>query len=118
MLFSVELPVASTTRRFDRPWVYSWYRISAEFDELLGTVVLSPGVPNRYICMVGGVPSGGVFMFALLTWLPSGPPLAAVAAPSSAFSRTGSPPSASNEPAALVKLIGGLASQSWKLLAR
>ena len=24
MLFSVELPLASTTRRLDRPWVYSW----------------------------------------------------------------------------------------------
>src|SRR4051812_14416135 len=118
MLFSVELPVASTTRRLDRPWVYSWYRMSAESAELVGTVVLSPGVPNRYICMVGGVPSGGAFMFALLTWFASGPPAAPVAAPSRAFSRTGSPPAASNEPAAGVKLIGGFASQSWKLLAR
>ena len=37
MLFSVELPVASTTRRFDRPWVYSWYRMLASFAPLDGT---------------------------------------------------------------------------------
>src|SRR5690242_16678758 len=111
MLFRVELPPASTTRRFDRPCVYSWYRISAEFDELVATVASSPGLPNRYICIVGAMPSGGVLMLALLMWFASGPPFGSVAAPSIEFSRTGSPPSASNEPAALVKLIGGLASQ-------
>ena len=73
---------------------------------------------NRYICMVGGVPSGGVFMFALSRWFASGPPLAAVAAPSSAFRLTGSPPLAVKLPAAGVKPIGPFCSQSWKLLAR
>ena len=31
-----------------------------------------PGKWNRYICMVGGMPSGGVLMLALSMWLPSG----------------------------------------------
>ena len=33
-----------------------------------------PGWWNRYICMRGGMPSGGVFMLALSMWLPSGSP--------------------------------------------
>src|SRR3954469_20577981 len=122
MLFSVELPEASTTRRLDRPWVYSWYRMLASFAPLLGTkaswVSSAPGVCHRYICMVGDRPSGGVFMLALSRWFPSGPPLASVAAPSRAFRLTGSPPLVSKLPAAGVKPIGFFCSQSWKLLGR
>ena len=112
MLLSVELPLASMTRRFDRPCVYSWYSTEASSEPVVGTkgssASVKPGAWNRYICMVGGMPSGGVLMLALSMWLPSGKPLS-VSAPSSVLSMTGSPPSAEKLPAALVKLIGGLA---------
>src|SRR3954447_363530 len=115
MSLSVELPLASMTRRLDRPWVYSWYSTLASNAELVGTYgppvtgsSLVPGMCHRYICMVGGMPSGGVLMLALSMWLPSGRP-ALVLAPSSALSRTGSPPEKEKLPAPLVKPIGLLA---------
>ena len=54
---------------------------------------------NRYICMIGDCPSGGVNMFALFTWLTSGMcrprnwPETPVSAPSPACATTLSPPS-------------------------
>jgi hypothetical protein len=108
----VELPSASTTSRLDRPWVYSWYTIPASSPELPG--MSGPSCVNRYICMVGGVPSGGVFMLALLTWLGSGRP-SAVLAPSSAWPCTASPSTASKLPALRVKPIGPAFRWSWKV---
>ena len=46
---------------------------------------------NRYICMIGGVPSGGVDMLALSTWPPSGKPPTELA-PSSGCACTASCP--------------------------
>ena len=74
---------------------------------------------NRYICIRGGVPSAGVFMFALLRWFRSGVPGNepgewSESAPSRVSALTASAPS--KLPAAAVKLIGAAASQSWKLL--
>src|SRR5258706_1936491 len=69
---------------------------------------------NRYICIVGEVPSAGVDMFALSMWLPSGP--VEGSAPSRAFARRGS--LISNAPLADVNPNGDPASQSWKLLTK
>ena len=77
-----------------------------------GTTV--PGWWNKYICMSGGMPSGGVLMFALSTWLPSGSPPSRFA-PSMALACTASPSTASKLPAASVKPIGRLARWSWNL---
>ena len=89
------------------------------------TPELSPPVtfanPNesvkRYICIVGGSPSGGVPMFALLVWKSSGPPSSAVAAPSSVCVSTGSlppVPPTSKLPHSSVKFApSGLARWSW-----
>ncbi len=67
---------------------------------------------NRYICMVGGMPSGGVLMLALLSWLVSGRPFA-VFAPSSDWACTASPSTASKLPADRVKPIGLASRWSW-----
>ena len=72
---------------------------------------------NRYICIRGGVPSAGVFMFALLMWSSSGVPGipdVSVLAPSKTSAWTASVPS--KLPAADVKPNGAAFSQSWKLL--
>src|SRR6478736_3523152 len=131
----VELPVESTIRRFDRPCVYSWYTMSASSPPLEGRNGSPPFAKrsngnllrwNRYICIVGDCPSGGVAMFALSMWLVSGEtmkgglPAAArfseVFAPSSFCASTGSV--AWNAPFAAVNEIGALPSQSWKLLTK
>ena len=52
----------------------------------------APESSNRYICIVGDWPSGGVPMFALFLWLTSGPPSPSVSAPSSVCVSTGSSP--------------------------
>jgi len=70
------------------------------------------GAGCRYICIVGAVPSGGVAMFALSTWLPSGKPLS-VFAPSRSFTWTGSPSRVSKLPAARVNPIGAARRWSW-----
>src|SRR3981081_4478145 len=72
----------------------------------------APGWGNRYICTRGAMPSGGVIMLALLTWLPSGRP-PAVLAPSRALPCTASPSTASKLPAARVKPIGAFWRWSW-----
>jgi hypothetical protein len=64
--------------------------------------------------MVGGVPSGGVFMLALLSWFASGRPFA-VLAPSSDWPWTASPSTASKLPAARVKPIGCAARWSCQV---
>ena len=76
---------------------------------------LAPGTCQRYICIVGGCPSGGVAKLALSTWFRSGTPFWA-SAPSSDSSCTGSPPlplplalTCWKLPAASVKPIGALA---------
>ena len=74
---------------------------------------LVPGSWNRYICINGGIPSGGVDMLALSMWLASGSPFA-VLAPSSALACTASPSTASKFPAARLNPIGGAARWSWK----
>ena len=112
IVFSASKPLGSVTRRLDRPWVYSWYCTEASSEPVVGTkgssASVAPAAWNRYICILGGRPSGGVVMFALSMWLPSGIPLS-VFAPSRVFSRTGSPPAAVKLPAAGVKPIGFLA---------
>ena len=57
--------------------------------------------PNRYICISGEEPFGGVNMFALLRWLASGP----LEAPSSVWTTSLSAPSKLLS----VKLIGAAA---------
>jgi hypothetical protein len=42
------------------------------------TALEVPGSCRRYICIVGGKPSGGVDMLALLTWFASGRPFGGV----------------------------------------
>jgi hypothetical protein len=81
--------------------------MSAESPELpaMNGSVASPGWWNRYICMTGGVPSGGVFMLALSTWFASGSPLA-VFAPSMDWPCTASSSTASKLPAVRVNPIG------------
>ena len=87
------MPSGYRTSRSDRPCVYSWYTTSASSPPFtLGSV--SPlRTLNRYICIVGEWPSGGVPMFALLKWFSSGSPLPelapSIACPStlSAFSK-------------------------------
>jgi hypothetical protein len=65
---------------------------------------------NRYICIVGGIPSGGVDMFALLRWSTSGPP--GRPAPSSVWVSTASAPS--KLPEAASKPMAGFSRWSWK----
>ena len=83
-----------------------------------------PGACCRYICIVGGEPSGGVFMLALSTWLPSGSPLS-VEAPSMVLVWTASWPlpcfdalECSKLPAASVNPIGLASRWSWNLLTK
>src|SRR3954447_22446074 len=125
----VELPSASTTSRFDRPWVYSWYTVSASSPTLVGengspSGYVVPGWCCRNICMVGACPSGGVLMLALSMWPPSGRP-ASVFAPSSVCVATASPPSPSpvafffwKLPAASLNPIGPRARWSCQLLTK
>jgi hypothetical protein len=69
---------------------------------------------NRYICIRGDWPSGGVSMFALSTWFASGRPFTRFA-PSSVSTFSGSEPA--NAPSAAVKLMGGFSRWSWNTLA-
>src|SRR6478735_1477469 len=75
---------------------------------------------NRYICIVGDWPSGGVPMLALSMWNVSGvvskKGSGPTFAPSSFWASTGS--LVSNAPFAAVNEIGACASQSWKLLTK
>ena len=137
MLPSVELPSASTTSRFDSPCVYSWYTTAASsppFAWMNGSSMPFSSVSGslkRYICIRGGKPSGGVFMFALSLWFTSGRPTGrpltqqSVFAPSSASVRTGSPPNPRPDgllswkfPAASVNPIGLAARWSWKVFTK
>ena len=92
--------------------MYSWYTTSASSPPFAEATSGSPNrlsLRNRYICIVGAVPSGGVVMFALSTCPRSGKPPPAVFAPSEAFPRTGSWPPVppySKLPAASVNEIG------------
>src|SRR4051794_41981772 len=85
MLFSVELPLASTTRRLDRPWGYSWYSTDASREPVVGTNGSSAapraGAGKRDICIRGESPSGGGVILGLSGWLPSGSPAGGFWAP-------------------------------------
>ncbi len=108
------IPSGVVTKRFDSPWVNSWYTVSASFPESPdGMFRAHTAARCRYICMIPGCPSGSVEKFALLTWPPSGNPFA-VLAPSMNCPSTGSLPSPSpvafvtwKLPAASVKAMGG-----------
>src|SRR5690348_4000823 len=101
---SAPTPLASVTSRFERPWVYSWKTIEASSPAFESTIGAPP--VNRYICIAGDCPSGGVHMFALFLCEELGLPLA-VAAPSSISASRGSAPS--KFPLAAVKPMGAAA---------
>src|SRR3954464_2501734 len=63
-------PSSLVTSRFDRPCVYSCHTVPASSPPFMFRNVNVPDglVANRYICIRGLVPSGGVDMFALLVW--------------------------------------------------
>jgi len=113
-------PSASMTRRLDSPCVYSCHTTPESSPPLMLRKSAASGEPefsNRYICIVGGSPSGGVLMFALFEWLASGPPSPSVSAPSSVCVSTGSSPPVpptSKLPDSSVKATSSPARWSWK----
>ena len=62
------MPSALVTRRLERPCVYSCHTTpesSPPFMLRKSSASAAPESSNRYICIVGDWPSGGVPMFAL-----------------------------------------------------
>ena len=111
--------------------MYSWYTTLASSPPFTWRNASGAnGQLNRYICVRGRKPSGGVLKLALSMWLPSGipvstPPMRCVFAPSSASASTGSPASpwpveltSWKLPAASVKPIGAASRWSWNVLTK